>query len=127
MIKASNDISILIVIVRTYRKVLSPIVHVISECQLALIINYVAFLTGNGHIPLLASDEQEFVIWYVECLEIPGEIMLRELILVDEFEFFEIVDALHVVEKLQGVRVEGHQGHREVRVVRDLTQVVYQL
>ena len=84
MIETSDHISKFILIVPAYREVLSPHVHVINKGQLALIIKDVRFLARNRHVPLLATYQEEPIIWYVECLEVPWEIMLSKLIFINE-------------------------------------------
>ena len=106
MVEPSDDISKLIVVVTAHGEILSSIVHVVHKCQLAFIINYVAFLTGNRHITFLPTHKQELVIWDVQSLEISREVMLGKLVIIDEFQFFEVPDPLHIVVHLQSMRVK---------------------
>jgi hypothetical protein len=85
---------------------LASIVHVVHKCELAFIIDDVAFLTGNRHVAFLTAHKQELVIWDVQSLEISWEVMLGKLVVIDEFQLFEIPDPLHIVVNLQGMRVE---------------------
>jgi hypothetical protein len=85
---------------------LASVVHVVHKCQFAFIIDDVAFLTGNRDVAFLTAHKQELVIWDVQSLKISREIMLGKLVIIDEFQLFEIPDPLHIVVDLQGVRVE---------------------
>lgn len=76
MVKPSNDIGALVLIVCTHREVLPPKLHIPNEGELALVINDVAFLTRDGNIPLLAPNKEEFVVRDVERLEVARKVML---------------------------------------------------
>jgi urease accessory protein UreE len=106
MVETSDDISKLVVVVAAQCKILASIVHVVHKSQLAFIIDYVAFLTGNRHVPFLTTHKQELVVWDIQSLEIPREVMLGKLVIIDKFEFFEVSNPLHIVVYLQSMRVK---------------------
>ena len=106
MVETSDDISKLVVVVAAQCKILASIVHVVHKSQLAFFIDYVAFLTGNRHVTFLTTQKQELVVWDVQSLEIPREVMLNKLVIIDEFKFFEVPDRLHIVVHLQSMRVK---------------------
>ena len=106
MVEPSDNISKLFVVVSAHGEILASIIHVVHKCQLAFIIDNVAFLTGNRYITFLTAHKQELVIWDVQSLEISWKVMLSKLVIIDEFKFFEIPDPLHIVVHLQGVCVK---------------------
>ena len=85
MVKATNHIGMLVLIVTTQSKVLSAELHVVHEGQFPLIINNVALLAGYGHVSFLASNQEESVIGDVQGLKVSRQVMLSQLVFIHEF------------------------------------------
>ena len=102
--------------------------HVIHERELPLVIENVALLTGDGYVALLPTNEEELIpLGDVEGLEVAWEVVLGELVFIEELQLSVVLLPFYVVVHLEGVSVEGNDGHAEVGIVCYLTELVYLL
>ena len=128
MIVASYHVDQVVRVVRRNGKVLPRYEHFCRrEHDLALIVYHEATAGGQGCVTLKPTHEQKLVIGDVDRLEVVRNVIGRIVLIILQRQLLELSRLLNVVVRAQLVGIEGDQGHREVRIVRNLAYLVNQV